>query len=98
MESFENIDPIALRQLFRVVDDSAYFVIAGYFNEVADGHRKHMPSLRVLVDATMDFLNFAHINSDGMEVNFPHPAVIAFERKIVEALVISFFLDYVSEG
>lgn len=98
MENFVNIDPIALRQLFRVVDDSAYYVIAGYFNEVADGHRKHVPSLRVLVDATMDFLNFAHINNDGVEVYFPHPAVIAFERKIVEALVISFFLDYVLEG
>ena len=98
MESFANIDPIALRQLFRVVDDSSYFVIAGFLNEVADGHRKHVPSLRVLVDATMDFLNFAHINDDGAEVNFPHPAVIAYERKIVEALVISFFLNYVLEG
>ena len=98
MESFANIDPIALRQLFRVVDDSAYYVISGYFNEVADGQRKHVPSLRVLVDATMDFLNFAHINDYGMEVNFPHPEVIAFESKIVEALVISFFLDYVLEG
>lgn len=93
MSPYKNEASAAITQLMDVVNSTAHFILAGYQNEIADGHRNKLPSLRELTDVTMEFLNFGYADEDG-EVNLdsPHPIIIDFEYKIVEALVIVFFL------